>query len=144
MKKVPKLKYSLIILATVLLTNCKSEKKAESHISELNLTENLSDFTSRMTEKDTVRINANLTMEHWVRIDELTLTKRNNKLILQTTIKEDTTFESEYQFRKNILSEITISNHNNDFEKHFWNEFKRTENDAESGWIYKIINVSSI
>ena len=76
MKKVLKLNFSLIILASVFLLNCKSEKKAENYISEINLPENISDFTSRMTEKDTVRITANLTMEYWVRIDELILTKK--------------------------------------------------------------------
>ncbi|MBA4155172.1 MAG: hypothetical protein C0512_12600, partial [Flavobacterium sp.] len=96
MKIVIKFKFSLIILCSVLLINCKSEKKAEKYISQLNLAKNISDFTSRMTEKDTVRIIANLTMEDWVRIDELILTKKNNELILKTIVKVDTTFERKY------------------------------------------------
>ena len=140
MRKVPKLKFSLIILVSVLLTNCKSEKKTENYISELNLTENLSDFTSKMTEKDTVQITANLTMEHWVRIDKLTLTKKNNELILQTIVKEDTTFESKYQFRKNTLAELIIENPNNEFEHHFLTNFERTKIDSNGDWIYRIIN----
>ncbi|MCD8455250.1 hypothetical protein G1K75_12425 [Tenacibaculum finnmarkense] len=140
MRKMPKLKFSLIILFSVLLTNCKSEKKAESYISELNLTENIADFTSRMTEKDTVRITANLTMEYWVRIDELILTKKNNELVLQTTVKEDTTYELKYQMRKNTLAELNIENSNNEFEQHFQTNFKRTEIDSNRGWIYRIIN----
>ena len=50
MKKVLKLNFSLIVLASIFLLNCKSEKKAENYISEINLPENISDFTSRMTE----------------------------------------------------------------------------------------------
>jgi hypothetical protein len=80
MRKVSKLNLRLIILVTVLLLNCKSEKKADNYISELKLVENILDFTSRMTKKDTVRITANLTMEYWVRIDELILTQKNNEL----------------------------------------------------------------
>ncbi|GAL82758.1 hypothetical protein JCM19274_2481 [Algibacter lectus] len=140
MRKVPKLKFSLIILVSVLLTNCKSEKIAESYISELNLTENIADFTSRMTEKDTVRITANLTMEYWVRIDELILTKKNNELVLQTTVKEDTTYELKYQMRKNTLAELNIENSNYEFEQHFLTNFKRTEIESNGGWIYRIIN----
>tara|TARA_R110001592_G_scaffold106801_9_gene299404 strand:+ start:1184 stop:1750 length:567 start_codon:yes stop_codon:yes gene_type:complete len=140
MKKSLKLKFSLIILASVLLTNCKSERKTENYISELNLAENISDFTSRMTEKDTVRITANLTMEYWVRIDELILTKKNNALILQTTIKEDTTYELKYQMRKNTLAKLEIKNPNNEFEHHFLTNFRRTKIDSNGDWIYRIIN----
>jgi len=140
MRKVPKLKFSLIFLVSVLLTNCKSEKKTDEYISELNLTENISDFTSRMTEKDTIRIIANLTMEYWVRIDELVLTKKNNQLILKTTVKEDTTYELKYQMRKNTLAELNIENPNNEFEQHFLTNFRRTKIDSNGGWIYKIIN----
>ncbi|WP_282149337.1 hypothetical protein, partial [Algibacter lectus] len=140
MKKSLKLKFSLIILASVLLTNCKSEKKTENYISELNLAENISDFTSRMTEKDTVRITANLTMEYWVRIDELILTKKNNDLILQTTIKEDTTYELKYQMRKNTLAELNFENPNYEFEHHFLTNFRRTKIDSTGDWIYRIIN----
>ncbi|WP_452218917.1 hypothetical protein [Lacinutrix undariae] len=125
---------------SVLLTNCKSEKKAESFISELNLNENISDFTSRMTEKDTVKITVNLTMEYWVRIDELILTKKNNELILKTTVKEDTTFERKYQMRKNILAELNLKNTENEFEKHFLANFRRTKINSIENWIYRIIS----
>lgn len=140
MKIVIKFKFSLIILFSVLLINCKSEKKAEKYISQLNLTKNISDFTSRMTEKDTVRIMVNLTMEDWVRIDELILTKKNNELILKTIVKVDTTFERKYQMRKNTLTELNIENSNNEFEQHFLTNFKRTKIDSNEDWIYKIIN----
>ena len=134
-----KLKFNLILWASVLLTNCKSEKKTENYISELNLAKNISDFTSRMTEKDTVRITANLTMEYWVRVDELILTKRNNELTLKTTVKEDTTFERKFQMRENTLAKLDIKNPNNEFEKHFLNNFRRTKIDSNGDWIYKII-----
>jgi hypothetical protein len=140
MRKVHKLKFSLIILASVLLTNCKSKKKTENYISELNLSENISNFTSQMTEKDTVRITANLTMEYWVRIDELILTKNKNNLILQTTVKEDTTYERKYQMRKNTLTELNIENLNNEFEQHFQGKIKRTKSNSNENWIYRIIN----
>lgn len=140
MIKVPKLKFSILILASVLLTNCKSEKKTDNYISELNLSENISDFTSRMTEKDTVRITANLTMEYWVRIDELILTKKNNKLTLQTTVKEDTTYKRKYQMRKNTLSELNIDNLDNEFEQHFLAKIGRTKNNPNGSWIYRIVN----
>ena len=105
MKKI----YHLIGIISVLLIGCKQEKeinKPNEYISELNLTEDISDFTSKMTEKDTVKIIANLIMEYPARIDELTLTKRDNKLILQTIIKEDTTFEGNYQMRETKLPEL--------------------------------------
>ena len=141
MKKVFKLNFSLIFLASIFLINCKSENKVENNISELNLSENLSDFTSRMTEKDTVRITVNLTMEYWVRIDELILTKKNNELILQTTIKEDTTFERKFKMRENVLPELNFKNTDNEFERHFLTNFRRTKIDSnEDNWIYRIIN----
>lgn len=141
MRKVSKLNLRLIILVTVLLLNCKSEKKADNYISELKLAENISDFTSRMTEKDTVRITANLTMEYWVRIDELILTKKNNELILQTTVKEDTTFDRKFQMRKNTLAELNFENMDNEFEQHFLTNFRRTKIDSNGDdWIYRIIN----
>ena len=141
MKKVLKLNFSLIILASIFLLNCKSEKKTENYVSEINLPENILDFTSRMTEKDTVRITANLTMEYWVRIDELILTKKNNELILQTTIKEDTTFERKFQMRKNTLAELNLKNTENEFERHFLTNFRRTKIDSNGdNWIYRIIN----
>jgi hypothetical protein len=130
MKKVIKLKFRFIILASIFLMNCKLEKKAEKYITEINLTENISDFTKRMTEKDTVRITANLTMEYWVRIDELILTKKNNELILQTSVKEDTTFERKFRMRKNTLAELNLKNTNNEFERHFLNNFRRTKIDS--------------
>ncbi len=140
MRKVPKLKFSLIILVSVLLTNCKSEKKSDNYISELNLTENISDFTSKMTEKDTIRIRVNLSMEHGVRIDELILTKRKNKLNLQTTIKEDTTFMSKYEMRESTLAELNFENIDNEFEHHFLKNFRRTKIDSSENWIYRIIS----
>jgi len=141
MKKVHYLLLSYLIYS--ILIGCKEEKVLDvpkEYISELSITENLSDFTSKMTEKDTIKIIANLTMEYAVRIDELTLTKRNNTLILQTTIKEDTTFELKYQMRKTELPELQINNLNNEFEQHFLTHSRRTKIDTSRGWIYKLIN----
>ena len=140
MKKIHKFEFCLIILISILLFNCKSEKKDKNYISELNLSKNITNFTSKMTEKDTVRITVNLTMEYWVRIDELILTKKNNELVLQTTVKKDTTYELKYQMQKNILPKLNIENYNNEFEQHFLNNLERTEIDSNRGWIYRIIN----
>ncbi|MFK5983074.1 MAG: hypothetical protein QM499_09180 [Flavobacteriaceae bacterium] len=93
-----------------------------------------------MTKKDTIQIKVNLTMEHWVRIDELILTKRKNKLNLQTTIKEDTTFMSKYEMRENTLAELNFENIDNEFEHHFLTNFRRTKIDSSENWIYRIIS----
>ena len=139
MKKIPKLIFSLIIFTSVLLTNCKSEKKTEYYISKLNLDENLSDFTNVMNEKDTIKIIAELYMEWWIRVDTLTVTKRNNQTQLQATIKEDTTFEMKYQWRTNKLKPVIIKNYNNEFEQHFSQKIERTKANSKRGRIYKIL-----
>ena len=140
MKKVPILKFSLIILISVLLTDCNPEKKAENYNSELNLTKNLSDFTNVMNEKDTIKIIAELYMEWWIRVDTLTITRKNNQTLLQTTIKEDTTFEMKYQWRTNKIQPIVIENLNNEFEQYFAQKIERTKSDSTSGRIYKILS----
>ena len=101
-----------------LFTSCKKDNKTEPYKSDLKLTENLSDFTDQMTEKDTVKIFAELSMEWWIRRDELTITKKNNEIRLQATIKEDTTFEMKYEMRTSELPRKVIKNKNNSFEKH--------------------------
>jgi hypothetical protein len=123
----------------LLLTNCKTEKKTEQYVSALYLTENLSDFTNQMTKNDTIRIFAELNMEWWIRRDELLITKKNNKIQLQVTIKEDTTFERKFQMRTNKLSTINLKNLNNNFEQHFVNKIKRTEYKPVRQYIYKIM-----
>ncbi|WP_273693633.1 hypothetical protein [Tenacibaculum sp.] len=140
MEKVTKLIFSLIILTSVLLTNCKSKKKTEHYISELNLNEHLSDFTNVMSEKDTIKIIAELYMEWWIRVDTLTVTKKNNQTQLQAIIKEDTTFEMKYQWRTNKLKPVIIENTNNEFEQHFAQKIERTKSDPKSGRIYKILS----
>ncbi len=122
-----------------LFTNCKTDKKTEPYKSDLKLTENLTDFTTRMTEKDTVRILAELNMEWWIRLDELTITKKNNEIRLQATIKEDTTYEMKYQMRTNELPRKVIQNTDNSFEKHFKNKIERTNDKTVQQYIYKII-----
>ena len=122
-----------------LFTNCKTEKKTEPYKSDLKLTENLSDFTSKMTEKDTIKILAELNMEWWIRNDEITITKKNNEIQLQTTIKEDSTFEMKYEWRINKLKTIELKNLNNEFENHFAQKFMRTKGRTDRGRIYKIM-----
>ena len=122
-----------------MFTSCKTDNKTEPYKSNLKLTENLSDFTDEMTEKDTVKIIAELNMEWWIRRDELTITKKNNEIRLQATIKEDTTFEMKYQMRTNELPRKVIKNTNNSFEKHFKNKIERTKDKTVRQYIYKII-----
>ncbi|WP_175487089.1 hypothetical protein [Zunongwangia mangrovi] len=134
------MKFLLVTLIGFLFISCKTDKKAEPYKSDLKLTENLSDFTTRMTEKDTVKILAELNMEWWIRRDELTITKKNNQIILQTIIKEDTTFEGKYQMRTNELPRKVIKNTDNSFEKHFKNKIERTKDKTVRQYIYKIIS----
>ena len=134
-----KLKFEHLIIICLLLTSCKTENKNEQYVSEINLTENLSDFTNRMTEKDTIRIFAELNMEWWIRRDELLITKKNNEIQLQATIKEDSTFEMKFQMRTNKLPTIKLKNLNNEFEQHFVNKINRTEYNSGEQYIYKIM-----
>ena len=128
----------------ITLTKCNSVKKEkqkiEPYISKVNLTENVSDFTSEMTEKDTIKILAELSMERWIREDELILTKKNNEIYLQVIIKEDTTFEGKYQMRTNRLTEIKIENSNNYFEKYFAGKLERTKVNSPKSLFYIIIS----
>ena len=135
-----KLKFLHFVLIGFLCTSCKTDKKPEPYKSDLKLTENLSDFTDRMTEKDTVKIFAELNMEWWIRRDELTITKKNNEIRLQTTIKEDTTFEMKYEMRTNELPRKVIFNTDHSFEKHFTNRIERTRDTTTRQYIYKIIS----
>ncbi len=134
-----KLKFEQLIIIFLLLTSCKTEKNNNQYISDLNLKENLSDFTNRMTAKDTVRIFAELNMEWWIRRDELLITKKNNQIQLQATIKEDTTFEMKFQMRTNKLPTIQMTNLNNEFEQHFVNKINLTEYHSGEQYIYKIM-----
>lgn len=127
-------------MTSVLLANCKSEKKSEYYISELSMNRNLSNFTNVMNEKDTIKIIAELYMEWWIRVDTLTITKKNNQIQLQATIKEDTTFEMKYQWRTNKLKPVIIENTDNEFEQHFSQKIKRTKTNPKSGRIYKILS----
>ena len=142
-----KLKFSYLFIAlalSILFSNCRTEKKAEIETeiykSELNLKKDLADFISKMSEKDTVRIIVNSTMEYWVRFDELELTKMENKIWLSTTIKEDTTYELKNQMRINELADITIENEGNKFEQHFVKKTERQKGGDAYQWIYKIIS----
>ncbi len=135
-----KLKFLLFTIIGFLYTSCKTDKKPEPYKSDLKLTENLSDFTDRITEKDTVKIFAELNMEWWIRRDELTITKKNNEIRLQTTIKEDTTFEMKYEMRTKELPRKVIYNTDHSFEKHFTNRIERTRDTTIRQYIYKIIS----
>lgn len=121
------------------IISCKTDKKTEIYQSNLNLTENLSNFTTVMSEKDTIKIIAKLYMEWWMRVDTLTVTKKDNQIRLQTTIKEDTTFEMKYQWRTNRLETVTLKNTNNEFENHFALRINRTKVNQDRGRIYEII-----
>jgi len=139
-----KLKFSFLIILCFLFANCKTDKKAGPYKSDLKVTENLSDFTSKMTEKDTVKILAVLDMEWWMRHDELTITKKNDKIQLQTTVKEDTTILEplEYVWRINKLETITLDNINNEFEKHFFQKLERSKADFNKSLIYKVMTIN--
>ncbi|RZT00068.1 hypothetical protein [Aquimarina brevivitae] len=113
------MKFFLAILLCILFINCKSNHNNKLYASELKLTENLADFTSKMTEKDTIKIAVKLDMEWWTRRDEILITKKSNEIQLQTTIKEDTSFTMKNHIRTTKLAEKTIANSDYSFEKHF-------------------------
>ncbi|WFO17133.1 hypothetical protein M601_005195 [Cellulophaga baltica 4] len=92
-----------------------------------------------MNEKDTVKIFAELNMEWWIRRDELVITKKNNEIRLQATIKEDTTFQMKYQMRINKLPTVILKDTNNALEKHFVNKIGRTKDKTIRQYIYKIM-----
>ena len=141
MKKiVQKLKFGLCIIFSILFTNCKTDKKPDQYKSDLKLTDNLGDFTSKMTEQDTIKIIAELNMEWWIRHDELIITKKNNDVQLQATIKEDSTFEMKYEWRINKLPPVILKNSNNEFENHFVQKIERTKGRTDRGRIYKLMS----
>ena len=82
------MKLSLFLLIIISLTNCKSKSnsaiKVDINKTKFDLVENLTDFTSEMSENDTVKVIVNLSMEYWVRMDEIELTKRNSDIYLNT------------------------------------------------------------
>lgn len=128
-----------LLSALFLLVACKTDRVSEPYKSDLHLPEDLSDFTSKMSERDTIKIVADLTMEWWVRRDEITITKKNDKVRLHTTIKEDTTFEMKYEMRINELPTVILNKPNNNFEKHFLNRLERTKDETERQYIYKVM-----
>ncbi|AIZ42471.1 hypothetical protein M666_13340 [Cellulophaga baltica 18] len=129
----------IIIIGFLFLVNCKTERKTKKFQSDLNLKKNLADFTKQMNEKDTVKIFAELNMEWWIRRDELVITKKNNEIRLQATIKEDTTFQMKYQMRINKLPTVILKDTNNALEKHFVNKIGRTKDKTIRQYIYKIM-----
>ena len=142
-----KQKITNILLYTfilILLINCKSElkpeKKVEQFISELNLTENLNIFTSKMTDKDTLKIIVNLTMENWIRVDELTITRLNDEIQLLTTEKRYSELENQKPILKKNFNLIILNNKNNEFEKHFYEQIDRIKEGNKYQWIYKVIS----
>lgn len=135
----PKHNFHIVLFVGILLLlGCKTDKKAKPYKSSLSLTKNLSDFTTHMTEKDTIKILANIGAEWWIRKDELIITKSENQIRLQTTIKEDTTFMLKYQMRTNKLPIIILENKTNNFENFFFKKIKRTEV-KDLDFIYKVM-----
>tara|TARA_B100000929_G_C15434065_1_gene395711 strand:+ start:438 stop:1016 length:579 start_codon:yes stop_codon:yes gene_type:complete len=134
----------LLIIFSFLIISCKQDKTIDQkssdikNYSDLNLKNSLSNFTGYMTDKDTIIIYVDLSMEWWIRRDEIILTKTNNKIQLQATIKEDTTFEMKYQMRTNKLPVKVLKNENNSFEQYFVDKFERTQNEYSGRYIYKI------
>ncbi|NJW52221.1 hypothetical protein [Salinimicrobium oceani] len=129
-----------VFLIICLFTSCKTVKNApDPYKSDLYLSENLTDFTSRMTDKDTVLIFAELNMEWWIRRDEIKVTKKDDQIRLDTTIKEDSTFEMKYEMRTKKLPQTVIQNVE-EFENHFENKIARTRDTSVRQYIYKIIS----
>lgn len=124
----------------------QDQEKSKSYVSDIEISEDLDVLTSEMTENDTIKILANLTMEWWVRLDELIISKKNESVFIQATIKEDTTMELKYEMRVNELPKVKIKTTDKYFENHFVSKLERVNSPqdpyAYAIWIYKIINQS--
>ncbi len=112
------------------------------YISDIELSEDLADLTYQMTEKDTIEVLANLTMEWWVRMEKMIITKSNDSIFIQATVKEDTTFELRYQMRVNEFSKVKMKTADRTFENYFLSKLERTDSGKGKNynWFYKIIN----
>ena len=138
------------IIAALLFSSCKninnqnsideSEMALKPFESEINLRVDLENFTAKLTEKDTIKILANLSMEFWIRRDELVFTKNNNQIQLNIKVEEDTTWQLEYQMRTTNLPTKILENYSFELEKHFVNNLKLTKSNGNDHWFYKIIN----
>ncbi|WP_298311114.1 hypothetical protein [uncultured Aquimarina sp.] len=93
-----------------------------------------------MNTRDTIKIIVNLSMEWWIRRDELVVTKNDKTARIHTIVKEDTTYEMKFQMRTVKMEKIDIKNFDNKFEAHFAKRTERTKLKGENNWIYKIIN----
>ena len=129
----------LLILFFIVFTNCSKK-------SDLNLKRDLSNFGQKMNLNDTVKINANLSMEWYARKDKLVFIKKNDSIIsLDTSVGTDTSdirtrknpFSPNYRYKK--LKTIDINVRNNDFEIFFSDRIERTKYKSKRHDIFTII-----
>jgi hypothetical protein len=132
-----------ILAILILLLNCKRKVEptviSQPYIPKFNLKTDLADFTTRMTEKDTINIIANLTMEDWIRQDLLVLSKKGNEIKLSTRCEETYIDFKKTEKWISDFKMVTVNNANGKFEKFFVDRIKRTV-EADPNWIYKIIS----
>lgn len=134
-----KITYLFILFS---LFNCKENAKQEKKvfISKINLKKDLSVLTKKMTDMDTIKINVNLTMEWWNRIDNIILTKNDSSVFIETTSKESVDgIDPEFEVEK--LRKVRIDTTKINLEKLFIDNLYRTDSiKYKHSWIYKIIN----
>jgi hypothetical protein len=141
------IKIYLFFFLLIFLSGCgeqhtQENKNSQTYVSDIDLREDLDVLTSKMTEKDTIKVMANLTMEYWVRMDRLVITKSKDSIILQATIEEDTTFERKFEMLVRELPPVGIKTKDRHFENYFFSKLERTDSLKEkyNNWFYKIIN----
>lgn len=131
----------LFFLILFLFSSCKTDNKHEKYISKIDISKDLANFTSKLTEKDTIIIDVNLSMEYWIRLDKITILKKGNTLKMKTEVKKDTSYRLKYEFLTEELSERTIELNNKKIEDFFIKRIKRTvKTEDDKYWIYRIIN----
>lgn len=106
----------------IILASCKNEAKTEPLVSNFNLKKDFLQLTHKMTALDTVKVWMDLSLCTSMGTEVLTLTRKNDSILIEQKYKEGLNVGLEYKHEKSI----SISIHDTLWK---FNEFlKRNEN----------------
>ena len=132
-----------LCILIIVLTSCKNKVKTEPLVSNFNLKKDFTQLTHKITALDTVKIWMDLSLCTSMGAETLTLTRKNDSILIKQKYREDLNVDSEYKHGKSI----SISIHDtlwkfNTFLKR--NENKITTDSSKYGRLQIYHNKSSI
>ncbi len=90
----------------IILASCKNEVKKEPLVSSFNLKKDFKELTHKITELDTVIVWMDLSLCTSMGTEVLTLTRKNDSILIEQKYKEGLNVDLEYKHGKNIKVSI--------------------------------------